>query len=260
MRDDYERMFYLPGGPIAAIVLGMALVPLRESTNSANFIFAFMVLIIVVAEFGGRWAALATATCSALSLNFFLTQPYLSLRIEGKHDIIAFVGLTICGLVAAALGSRRSDAVASLRETRTHLDLLHDVLSHAEAPGPLESRLEEVLRASREALPLTGLVIRDARGGVIAASGRALEPRPDPGLSIPPDSLLPPGGAASELPRCGMLLPAEGAKLALEAGGRPVGWLEMWGDGTTASPQARRTLSDVAHLIASTIGREVAKT
>ena len=116
MRKDYERLFYLPGGPIAAIVLGMSLVPLRESTNSANFIFAFMVLIIVVAEFGGRWAALATATCSALSLDFFLTKPYLSLRIEEKHDLIAFLGLALCGLVAAALGSRRGGRGEGLRQ------------------------------------------------------------------------------------------------------------------------------------------------
>jgi hypothetical protein len=255
MRNDYEKLFYLPGGPIAAIVLGMSLVPLRESTNSANFIFAFMVLIIVVAEFGGRWAALATATCSALSLDFFLTQPYLSLRIEGKHDLIAFAGLTVCGLVAAALGSRRDDELASRNEIRTHLDLLHAALALAEATTPLKPRLEEVLRACRETLPLAGLVIRAARGGVIAASGRAPEPRPDPALSVLPDTLLTPGVAAAGLPGAGLPFPAGGATLTLEAEGRQVGWLELWGDGTTASLESRRTLSDVARVLASMLAR-----
>ncbi|HZN02454.1 MAG TPA: DUF4118 domain-containing protein [Candidatus Polarisedimenticolia bacterium] len=102
----HASLFYLPGGVIAAILLGMALTPLREMTNAGNFIFAFVILIIVVGELGGRGAAVATAACSALSLDFFLTKPYLSLRIEQKHDLIAFAGLALCGLVAAALGSR----------------------------------------------------------------------------------------------------------------------------------------------------------
>jgi K+-sensing histidine kinase KdpD len=103
----HSGLFYLPGGIIGAIVLGMALAPLRELTNAGNFIFAFVILIMVVGELGGRAAAVATAACSALSLDFFLTKPYLSLKIEEKHDLIAFLGLALCGLVAAALGSRR---------------------------------------------------------------------------------------------------------------------------------------------------------
>lgn len=102
----YASLFYLPGGVIAALVLGMALTPLREMTNAGNFVFAFVILIIVVGELGGRAAAVATAACSALSLDFFLTKPYLSLRIEQKHDLIAFAGLVLCGLTAAALGAR----------------------------------------------------------------------------------------------------------------------------------------------------------
>ena len=108
-RDSTERLFYLGVGPLAAIVLGMALVPLRDVTTASNFTFVFLVLTIVVAEFGGRGPALATALVSALSLDFFLTQPYLRLSIEAKDDIIAFVGLAVCGLVAAALGSPRSE-------------------------------------------------------------------------------------------------------------------------------------------------------
>jgi K+-sensing histidine kinase KdpD len=253
MRDDYETMFYLPAGPIAAIVLGMVLVPLREFTNSANFTFAFLVLIIVVAEFGGRWAGVATATCSALSLNFFLTRPYLSLKIEGKHDIIAFCGLTVCGLVAAAFGSRRGEAVRSLRTARTHLDLLHSAFRGTAEAEPLKTRLEEALRACREALPLEGLVIRNNQGDVVAASGQPQSPRPAPVLSVRPETLLPEGDSGSSLPPRGLPLPVEGVSLPLMSGGRQVGWLDLWGDGTTASLQTRRTLSDVAGLLAGMI-------
>jgi K+-sensing histidine kinase KdpD len=60
---------------LAAILLGMALVPFRALTSASNFAFVFMALTIVVAEFGGRWASVATVVCSGLSLDFFLTRP-----------------------------------------------------------------------------------------------------------------------------------------------------------------------------------------
>ena len=102
-----DDLIYLAAGPAAALFIGMALVPLRGITTASNFTFVFMALTIVVAEFGGQRAAIATALASALSLDFFLTEPYLRLTIEGKHDIIAFVGLAACGLLVAGLRSRR---------------------------------------------------------------------------------------------------------------------------------------------------------
>ena len=107
MRDPEDKLIYLAMGPLAAIGLGIALIPFRDAVIASNFTFPFIILTIVVAEFGGRRAAVATALISALSLDFFLTQPYLRLTIHGKHDITAFLGLTACGLVAAALRTRR---------------------------------------------------------------------------------------------------------------------------------------------------------
>jgi len=106
MKDD-DKLIYLAGGPGAAILLGAALVPLREATTASNLTFLFLLLTIVTAELGGRWPALATAVASSLSLNFFLTKPYLTLMIHGRDDVIAFLGLAVCGLVVAAFATRR---------------------------------------------------------------------------------------------------------------------------------------------------------
>lgn len=106
--EDSERLLYTGLGPLAAVLLGLALAPVRDVTTPSNFAFPFIILTIVVAHQGGRIAALATALVSALSLDFFLTRPYLRLTIAGKHDVAAFLGLAACGLVAAALGRRRS--------------------------------------------------------------------------------------------------------------------------------------------------------
>jgi len=254
MRDTNENWFYLPAGVVASIVLGMALVPLREYTYSGSFAFLFVILI-VVAELGGRWAALATAACPALSLDFFLTRPYLRLSIEGKHDLIASAGLAVCGLVAAAIGSRRGERSAALDAAVSDLDLLHGALAEIAGPGPVEDRLAAVLRDAREALPLAGAVLRDADGKAVAASSPGFAEHADPATVLDRDTLLPPGMSIGELSHRDLALPRDGGRLPLETGGRQVGWLDLWGDGSPASLQARRTIATVARLMASMLER-----
>ncbi len=245
-----DRLIYLAGGPLAAVLLGMALVPLRGFTTASNFTFLFMALTILVAELGGRAAAVATALCSALSLDFFLTQPYLRLSIADKHDVIAFLGLTVCGLIAAAVGSQRGERVTSRRASREQLELVHSGLEQLEKGVPTDLALTRVLDASRGVLPLAAAVVRDIRGNVVAATERA-HGMPVPARSLGLDALAAP--AAPD--RSGQPLPQEGARLALVAGGRQVGWLDVWGNGKPASAEARRTLSGVARLLAVVLAR-----
>jgi hypothetical protein len=250
MEDDTESLFYLAVGPMAAILLGAACVPLRGYTSASNFAFAFVALTIVVAELGGRWAAVATALCSGLSLDFFLTQPYMRLTIYEKHDVIAVVGLTVCGLIAAAFGAQRGKRIAALETCRKHLDLLHSALSEGEASETVESRLTEILRASREILPLAAAVVRDERDQIVASSGPAdgLRPRPDDVLEM--DSLLPAPRSRTELTHRTAALPEQGGRIALVAGTRRLGWLDVWGNGAPAGIDSRRTLSDLARSLA----------
>src|SRR5262245_63678838 len=126
---------------MAAMLLGVALIPLRDFTTPSEFPFPFMALTIVVAEFGGRRAAIVTALVSALSLDFFLTQPYLRLTIAGKHDLIAFVGLAVCGLIAATLRTHGRGRITRFDNARRHLDLLHAALRETERRGRAARRI-----------------------------------------------------------------------------------------------------------------------
>src|SRR5260370_3296197 len=112
---------------------------------------------------GGRPAAVATALCSALSLDFLLTKPYLRLTIEEKHDVIAFVGLAVCGLIAGTLGPEGGER-RTLRAERAHRELLPLTLTQLDAAGPLESRVARILNASRAAPPLSPPLHRDRPG------------------------------------------------------------------------------------------------
>jgi K+-sensing histidine kinase KdpD len=244
MRNENEGMA-ISLGAIGAVLLGMALTPLRGLTPAANFTFVFMALTIVVAEVGGRRAAVVTALSSALSLDFFLTEPYLKLTIAGKDDVVAFVGLTACGLVAAAFGATHERHEARSR----YLDLLEGALAQTEAAAVDAPAIGRALDSARSLLPVAALAVRDADGDLIAATTGAR--RPATVVSLSADTLLPTGHWAQQAAGPSGSLPPDGARLALFAGSRSVGFLEIWGDGSPADATERRVLSCFARALAA---------
>ena len=133
-------------GALGAIGLGIALIPLRSVTSASNLAFAFLIFTVVIAEVGGRAAGLATAVVAALSLNFFLTQPYLTLTIDRPDDIVAFAALAVSGLIAAAFGRRRARSAERAAETRRELDGLARLGDGLVGGQPLETVLEDLRR------------------------------------------------------------------------------------------------------------------
>ncbi|HET6900734.1 MAG TPA: DUF4118 domain-containing protein [Vicinamibacteria bacterium] len=248
-----DELVYLGAGPLVAILLGFALTPFRETIAAANLSFAFVVLTVVISAFGGRAAGVATALASALSLDFFLTRPYLSLRIQENHDVFAFAGLTVCGLVAASLGSPRR--LAALRESRSHSQLVHQTLAALEEGGPVETEIARLLERARQTLPVRALVLRDPSGRVVASAPHQAGLQPVPGQVVATDTLLTPGATESALRRA-PALPSEGSRMAIVTHQRQVAWLDFWGDGAPATGASRRALSDVARIFGAMLARE----
>lgn len=247
--SEDDDLFYLSAGPLAAILIGMALVPLRGVTVASNFTFVFVVLTIVVAEFGGRRAALATAVVATLSLDFFLTEPYLKLTIASKHDVYALCGLAVCGAVAAKLASGRGGHQRALRTSRAHVDLLHAGVRQLDETAP---GLETLLDALRRATPAAALTLRDEKGRLVASSGSAGE-RPVPKETLQPEELLRvPAGP----PRA---LSPEGSRVVLKSRARVVGSLDVWGEGALLTADVRLLLADLATLLGVRLGRGTAE-
>jgi two-component system sensor histidine kinase KdpD len=122
MRGDDQGLIWTVTGALGAMALGILLIPLRGVVAAANLAFAFIAFTIVVAEVGGRGPALVTGLMSALSLNFFLTEPYLTLSINRLDDLVAFFALAACGLIAArsaggASGSPRPSSAPTASST-----------------------------------------------------------------------------------------------------------------------------------------------
>jgi hypothetical protein len=236
MNDDASDLFALSFGAGGALLLGMALTPFRGLTPAANFTFLFMALTILVAETGGRGAAIATALTSALSLDFFLTEPYRQLTIASKHDIIAFLGLAGCGLMVALFRGRRLTRTLEMR----HLELVDQILAGVEAGGALGPATLAVLESCLAILPVAGLVVRDPQDDILISAG-GVQGRRTPGVTLRGNL---PAQAA---------LPVEGLRFPLVAGGQAVGCLDVFGEGGVPRQAERALLTAVARALAARI-------
>jgi Domain of unknown function (DUF4118) len=218
-----EPELWVAVGGIGAIALGVALIPLRSVTSASNLAFAFLILTVVVAEIGGRAAGLTTAIVSALSLNFFLTEPYLTLVIHRPDDIVAFVALAVSGLIAAAFGRRRARSSELVSEARHDLEVLERTSESLAAGTPLDAVLEDL----RRAFGLGGLVLRDAGARLVAAAPPSHGALPSPTVPLERRTLLGTDELHHRLGRRGLRLPVGGGRLRLVADGTVL-WLDVW--------------------------------
>jgi hypothetical protein len=244
-RQDPESSLWIALGGIGAIGLGIALIPLRSITSASNLAFAFLILTVVIAEVGGRTAGFTTAVVSALSLNFFLTEPYLTLAIDKPDDIVAFVALAISGLVAAAFGRRRARSAELAQQVRDDLDALGRFAGHLAAGAGLGTMLEDLRRSFR----LGALVVRQAEDGLVGAAPPESQDWPAPALELEPRTLLATDERWHRLGRLGFRLPEGGGRLRLGAG-RESFWLDLWeGDADGLSLDERFALIVAAAML-----------
>jgi hypothetical protein len=243
MERDERLGVWLPLGALGAVALGVVLIPLRTVTSASNLAFVFLALTIVVAELGGRVPALVTALMAALSLNFFLTEPYLSLSIDKPDDVIAFVALAGCGLIAAAFGTRRERLSESAQRAARELDMLRRLVAQVQTGADLA----EVLSDLRSAFGFHAMVVRDEGGRVLASSGD-VPPRASP-VEVALDSFLPARSTHLRFGARGLRLPEGGGRIRLDSDQGRVS-LDVWeGDSQGLSLDEWRTFSIAVSIL-----------
>src|SRR5215510_12529787 len=240
-----DNLIWMAVGGFGALILAVVLVPLRTFTSASNLAFAFLAFTIVIAEVGGRSAALLTALLSAMSLNFFLTEPYLTLAITKIDDVVAFFALAACGLIAAAFGKRRERWSEIAGRAGRDLDVLKRLVERLAADAPLR----DVLRDTKESFRLEAIVLRDAGERVIAAVSDGLVPQSIPETELSADTLLPPDEGRVRFGVRGLRLPAGGGRLRLRTD-RGLVSLDLWeGDSEGFGLDEGRTLGIAAAMI-----------
>jgi hypothetical protein len=170
---------------LAPIALGALLVPLRGDLEQANLALLFVLVVVLAGVAGGRAAGATAAVASTLSFDFFLTQPYLSLRIESAADFETAVILLVVGLlvgqiavraeVSRARGVRAADEVARVHRVSEQVaqgsaaeDVALSVIAELTALLKLESCELELAPYALD-LSEVGLV-RLERTGALASS------------------------------------------------------------------------------------------
>lgn len=243
-RADDIRVWMVTGA-LGSMVLAVALIPLRSLVAASNLAFVFMAFTIIVAELGGRGPALVTALVSAMSLNFFLTEPYLTLTITKSDDVVAFFALAACGLIAAAFGRRRERLSEVAGRTDRELAILSRFVDRARSGRSSGSLLQD-LQAD---FGLGGLVLRDAEGRVLAAAPEASTSRPAPSIRLTPDTLFAVEDETVRFGAKGMRLPDGGGRLTLQTRRGPV-TLDVWeGNEEGFGRDESRTLAIAASIL-----------
>ncbi|MFI5373690.1 MAG: DUF4118 domain-containing protein [Candidatus Rokuibacteriota bacterium] len=243
-RTDDIRAWVITGA-LGSMALGIVLIPLRTMVAASNLAFVFVAFTIVVAELGGRGPALVTALVSAMSLNFFLTEPYLTLAITKTDDVVAFFALAACGLIAAAFGSRRERLSEVANRADRELLILTRLLERARG-GRTPAALLQDLRTD---FGLGGLVLRDGQGRVLAATPDTASALPAPRLALTADTLFAPADETVRFGSKGMRLPEGGGRLTLQTARGPL-TLDLWeGNDEGFTGDESRTLAIAASLL-----------
>ncbi len=251
MGKQDDGVVWMVAGGFGSINLAILLIPLRTLTPASNLAFLFLAFTIVVAELGGRSAALMTALVSGMSLNFFLTEPYLSLSIEKRDDIIAFFALLGCGLIAAWFGKRRARVSEVASRARTELDVLKKVVDQLTAGAPLD----ETLGHLRTSFGLGALVLRDSDDRILGAAPVGAPPPSTPKTQLTPETLVPSAADRLRFGARGLRLPEGGGRLVLGTGRDAVS-LDLWeGDTQGFALDQSRTLAITASILGLHLSR-----
>lgn len=110
-------------GPTAVLALTGGLVSQREFLGVANVGFLTLLIVLGAALAGGRLAGFVTAVVGALAFNYFHTQPFLTLRVAVREDVISVVLCSVAGIAIGDVGGRLYERTQRLRRVERELEV-----------------------------------------------------------------------------------------------------------------------------------------
>jgi hypothetical protein len=212
---------YVIGG-LGPIVVAAALVPLRNELDNTNLALALVVVVVVAALVGGRGAGALAAVVAAVSYDFFLTRPYLSLTIDSADDVETTIFLLIVGLLVGEIVVRFRRSQRLVERGASEIARLHRVAELAASEMPVAELEQAVARelvglldlrdCSFEAVPVGRPLPRLERNG--AVTGVTARRFAGDEFTLPPEVELPVLGRGRQLGRFVLVAsPTAGASL-----------------------------------------------
>jgi Domain of unknown function (DUF4118) len=143
-------------GGLGSIAISAALVPLRSHIDNANLALILVFVVVCAAIVGGRTAGAIAAITATLAFDFFLTKPFVSMRIDSADDIETALILLAVGLVVGEVASRGRRARRDRERAAEAISRVHRVAEQVATGTPLN----EVARLVKTELSAL-LMLRD---------------------------------------------------------------------------------------------------
>ncbi|MCW6004421.1 DUF4118 domain-containing protein [Micromonospora sp. CPCC 205371] len=157
------------GLPLLTLLLRL----LRDELGLASDMLLVLAAVVAVALVGGMWPAVVAAVIGFLLLNFFFTEPYHTLIIHDREDVLAVVVFLLVAVAVAAvvdLAARRTrEAAAASADASTLATVAGSVLRGAR---PLAALLERL----RETFGLKSVTLLERAPGAVGGPERQEDP------------------------------------------------------------------------------------
>jgi Domain of unknown function (DUF4118) len=141
-------------GGLGPIAVAAALAPARDALGSTNVGLILVVVVVLAAVAGGRAAGALAAVMSALSFDFFHTEPYLSLSIASAEDVGTTLLLLAVGLIVGQVAQRAERSREEAEAGHSEIVRIHRM---AEMTAQGRDPADVVAAAETELTALLGL-------------------------------------------------------------------------------------------------------
>jgi K+-sensing histidine kinase KdpD len=202
------------GTPAVIIVAALLAIP-RSLVNGTNAALVLMIVVVAIAAIGGRTAGILTALAAVMSFDFFLTKPYLSLKIESRNDLETAIALLVAAVIVGTIASSGQLARRRVGSTNTDIRRIHRV---AEAASAADEVADVIAIAQDE---LRGLLhLRSCRFEAAPYADGVDHPRLSRNGAVAPQPIMRYGRSEHG---AGFELPEGGAQIAVLARGEEIG-------------------------------------
>jgi K+-sensing histidine kinase KdpD len=259
--DRYDQDSTAAGFAVAGllpILVAGGLVAVRGEVDSTNLALVLVVVVVFAAMLGGRAAGAMAAVVSAISFDFFLTRPYLSLHIDSADDVETMIFLLLIGLLVGELVTRARRANRKAARGADEVARLHRVAELAAGGAEID---DLVLAVEAE---LTGLLDLTSCRFEPGAPGTTLPGVPTPSSERPSAPELPRlerngaitgAGSSRRFVAGEFALPADGVQLPVLGRGRELGRLVLVPDPHSGASLEERV---VAVALSDQLGAAIA--
>jgi two-component system sensor histidine kinase KdpD len=166
-------------------LLTVVLLTVRDTVGLPTVLLLYLLLVCVVAAIGGLRPALAAALASALTANWFFTEPYRTLIIDDAEQVIAVVVFVAAGVLVSVLVGQTARQSAEVRRARAEAHALATVAGRLSTDrDPLEAMLAH-LRITFDQEAVAVLSTTPSGGwSTEAAVGERAPSTPDAGQAV----------------------------------------------------------------------------